>query len=343
MTSFESWLSSKVGVLQVGRLHSLNNGKHLPNLEKASMVVPLLATSALRVTGADRIDFVHGQVSNDVKRLQVGEYCDTLLLNYKGHALAQMRILRRQDDLLLFVEGGAGEYVRKELEAHIIFDQVELEALNWMILSLQGSQSSNIIEQVLGIESPQGKDFSSINFKGNDVFVSFSKRSVQGGFDLVTEESCMVALVEVLLEADATLAGEDVLNLARVTAGIPHAEFEGGEGVLPQEAGLEPLISYTKGCYLGQEIMARIEARGNLRRSLQGLSLNTMPSPDMRDIQLNGKKVGRLGTVVEHPDLGIIALAILRDDIDPAATLSIGEAFGKLESLPFKSTPIPTS
>ena len=337
MSEFLNYLTEEGAVLENGRVTSFKDDAKAYNaLQNNAIVVPL-GTAALRVTGADRLEFVHGQVSNEVKRLSVGEFSDSLMLNHKGHALAQMRVVRRKDDLLVFIEGSASVFVKQQLEAHIIFDQVELEPLNWVSLSVQGADAASILEQSLGSGLPTGKEFLTSTFEGAEVLISASTRSVQGGFDLATSADAGAGLTRTLLDGGATLVGEEALNLARVSAGIPHAEYEGGEGSLPQEAGLEPLISYTKGCYLGQEIMARIEARGNLRRSLHGLKLENMPDPEARDIELDGKRVGRLGTVVEHPDLGVIALAILRNDIDPKATLFIGETEGRLEPLPFKA------
>jgi folate-binding Fe-S cluster repair protein YgfZ len=111
---------------QQGRLESFGPSKNEFEKLEGAVVVPLLVHTALRVTGADRLDFVHGQLSNEVKRLQLGTLSENLLLNHKGHALAQMRVFRRDDDLFLAVEGNAGELVERELRAHIIFDQVAL-------------------------------------------------------------------------------------------------------------------------------------------------------------------------------------------------------------------------
>ena len=140
---------------------------------------------------------------------------------------------------------------------------------------------------------------------------------------------------EDLWGAGAVLAGEDALEALRIEAGIAGAELEGGDGVLPQEAGLEHAVSYRKGCYLGQEIMARIEARGNLRRRLAGLSLDGLPEAGAKDLVQNGKTVGRLGGVAEHPRLGIIALASVRTEVEAGAGLEVGGVNAVVSSLPF--------
>lgn len=296
----------------------------------SSLLTPLLGTSALRVTGADRLDFVHGQLSNDVKRLENSQTNTSLLLNHKGHALAQVRVLRRDADLLLIVEGDAGAFVQQQLEAHIIFDQVELEPLPLVTLTLQGETAAQLVEEVLGFV-PDPNTF--LPFGDGGVVVP-AKRSVPGGYDLHVPVEDGAALFASLKKEGAVPAGERTLDTARVLAGIPAVEYEAGEGILPQEAGLEYAVSYTKGCYLGQEIMARIEARGKLRRSLQGLLLADVPQTDEREIFADGKKVGRLGTVAQHPELGVIGLAVLRNDLDKVG-LEVASVSAQVTPLPF--------
>ena len=200
------------------------------------------------------------------------------MLNHKGHALAQMGVFRREDDLFLAIEGGAGEFVERELKAHIIFDQVELQNLSETITSftVQGIKADEIISS-LTTELPVSPNFIQVPFASAKILIHPSRRSSMGGFDIHVLSRDAQVLMQTLVDAGAVLAGEQALILSRIEAGIPYAETEAGEGVLPQECGLEPLVSYTKGCYLGQEIMARIEARGNLRRSLKGLRLSGVP------------------------------------------------------------------
>jgi tRNA-modifying protein YgfZ len=321
--SVKTVLQAKNDVLnKQGRLESVTSPVDEFRALETAVVVPLLAHTALRVTGADRLDFVHGQLSNEVKRLQVGTFSQNLLLNHRGHALAQLNVFRRDDDLFLAVENNSGELVERELKAHIIFDQVELQNLSETIMSftVQGKESAKVLESFGAL--PSGNTFIQVPFENAKILIHASRRTVPGGFDIHVLSKDAESLVAKLLESGATLTGEKALDISRVEAGIPYAETEAGEGVLPQEAGLEPLVSYTKGCYLGQEIMARIEARGNLHRSLKKLKLSAMPEGSEREIRLGDKVVGKLGTVVEHPELGVISLAVLRE-VPAAAELSI--------------------
>ena len=316
-TEILSALEAKGAVLQDERVRQFGSvTDEYAGLESA-VLIPLLGTTPLRLTGQDRLEFLHGQVSNDVKGLKAGQRNQSLMLNHKGHALAEMRVYRREDDVFAAVEGGAGAFVRRELEAHIIFDQVEIQNLSEVITSftLQGNSAQGIIQSVFEIEMPPVGNFIQVPYEGAKVLLASVKRSLQGGVDIHVLSKDAETLLTQLLDAGAMLAGEDVLNIARVEANIPSAEFEGGEGALPQEVGLEPAVSYRKGCYLGQEIMARIEARGNLRKELKKLSISAFPDSESKNIISDGKSVGRLGTVVEHPEQGVLALASVRKDV----------------------------
>ena len=304
-------------------------------LETAGLV-PLLGTGALRLTGDDRLEFLHGQVSHEVKRLQPGESRAALMLNIRGHALALLRLYRRDDDLFVAPEGDSVERLEAQLRAHIIFDQVEIENLseNLTALTLQGTNAAGTLQKVFDTDLPAPDTFIQVPFASAKVLISPVARSRAGGFDLHVLTKDAEALVGTLKEAGAGLAGEDALEAHRITAGIAGAEFEGGDGVLPQEAGLTYALSYRKGCYLGQEIMARIEARGKVRRRLVGLKFTAFPESGERDLVKGGKTVGRLGGVATHPQLGVIALGSVRSEIDAGEALEVGSSAGVVSALP---------
>jgi folate-binding protein YgfZ len=337
----EQWwrfLKARGATLEGGRVLSFGEPHREVEALARGGLVPLLGTTPLRLTGPDRLEFLHGQVSHEVKNLQVGEGRPALMLNVRGHALALMRLYRRDEDLFVAVEGAAGERVKAQLKAHIIFDQVELSDLTGVIQSftLQGAAVGEILERALHHALPEVNHFVQAPFESAQVLVSRVSRSTPGGVDLHVLTRDASALARALERAGAQLVGERALAAARVAAGIAEAEFEGGEGVLPQEAGLDYALSYRKGCYLGQEIMARIEARGNVRRRLVGLQLKAHPH-DARDLLAAGKVVGRLGTVAEHPQLGVIALASVRSEVLPGTQLAVGDTSATVTGLPFNT------
>lgn len=325
-------------------------------LRSGALLVAIDAHGWLQLRGADRVDFLHGQVSNDVRGLQAGSHNRSLLLNHKGHALADMRVMRGEDRVDLVVEGGALELVERSLRQHIIFDQVELtRPAQWRLgFTLQGPEAEEVAARAFGSELPAEGAFGVRKLVGWEVTILRSRRTAHGGFDLflhgslqdgAAEDGSQAGTAEQMAQPAADLAaalgaagavagGMPALRLGRVCAGVPSAAEEAGEGVLPQEAGLEPLVSYRKGCYLGQEIMARIEARGKLRRELGALRLEREPEPGEREVRRDGRLVGRLGTVARHPELGVLALAVVRSDLEPAAPVVAGGVAARRVELP---------
>ncbi|MFA5593731.1 MAG: hypothetical protein WDA15_00460 [Trueperaceae bacterium] len=290
-------------------------------------VLARLPATALRAHGPDAATFLHGQLANDVTGLPVGGVNRSLSLNHRGHAMAEASVLRRaKDDLLLVVHDAGGDLVEESLRSHIIFDQVTLERLPAQaLLTVQGP----VAAELLGA-APEAGSFAVTEVAGAQVTVWPHRRSAAGGYDLLVAEADEAAVVAALTAAGAQVVPAASIDALRVRAGLPTAGGEGGEGVLPQEAALEGGLSYRKGCYLGQEIMARIEARGNLRRSLTRLELAALPQPGSeRAITHGGRTVGLLGTVVQIGSDGggqpvVEALAVLRNDLPADAELEAG-------------------
>lgn len=308
----------------------------LAGLAQGALLVVLRDHGRLLLSGADRLDFLHGQISNDVRGLAEGGMNRSLLLNHRGQALAEMQVLRGHDDIDLVVEGGAVEVVEDSLRRHIIFDQVELASQDsHTTLTLQGDEAKQLLAALVGAEPPEYGRHERVEIGGAAVIVSPVSRTGRLGYDLYLEEGAVEAVSEAVADGGAEIGSRSALEVARVSAGIPTVAGEAGAGVLPQEAGLEPLVSYRKGCYLGQEIMARIEARGKLRRELGGLILEGEPAADDREIRLEGKLVGRLGTVVRHPRLGLLALAVLRSDLPEGGPVEVAGVVARRAALPF--------
>ncbi|MEZ4606374.1 MAG: hypothetical protein R2880_14340 [Deinococcales bacterium] len=293
--------------------HALSLLESYQQFQENAVYLPLEWVGLLELSGSDRLDFLQGQLSHDVKGLKEGEHLRSLMLNVKGHALAEMEVYRHQDKLWVLIEDGAKDFVQANFLRHIIFDQVEIQDLSetYRLFSILGPTAEAVLLALGAL--PKARQF----IKQGDLILSQSPRSALTSFDvLVKIEAAQV--LENELKNQATQAHPDILKLARIEAMIPKTAQEGGEGILPQEAGLDRYLSYRKGCYIGQEIMARIEARGNLHRGLSKLQLTNMPSEKDIYAAEGDKILGRLGTVVEHPKQGILALAILRQDAPKA-------------------------
>ena len=280
------------------------------------------AAGVLQATGPDAAPFLHGQLANDVTGLGVGETNRSLLLNHKGHALAEAQVLRLEPQrFLLVVDDGRLAWAEESLRRHVVFDDVSLERSPSAVVTVQGERAAEAVAEALGAV-PAGGSFVRAAPAGAEVVAYAARRSAAGGFDIVVMGGDGEALAAALLAAGAVDAGEEGLGAARVAARVPAAGREGGEGVLPQEAGLDVHVSFRKGCYLGQEIMARVAARGNVRRSLRTLALAGEPAG--ADVEAGGRVVGHLGTVARFPDGSLRALAVLRDELATGAEVSAG-------------------
>lgn len=295
----------------------------------SAALAPLAALGLLRVTGADRHSFLHGQLSHKVTGLEPGRQQLALMLSVKGHALALVNVLADTDALWLVCEAGSLPFVHQQLDAHIIFDQVALEDLSaaYRFVTLQGPQAADILQKALNVAPAAPQSWQRHPLAGAETFFYYARRrSLAGGFDLCVPSAQAEALSAALTKAGATPITEEALEVFRVAALLPSAKNEGGAGALPQEIGLDALVSYQKGCYLGQEIMARIEARGNVRKHLVGLSLEALPpllpEPAVQLTQ-GDKTVGRVSSICSHPTLGVIALASVRKDLDEQLPLTV--------------------
>ena len=320
-------------------------------LHGGAVVVELPSVGSLRIVGADRIAFLHGQLANDVRSLPVLGALRTLQLNAKGHALAQMTLHRRENDVHLAVEDDAADEVARRLRDHVVFDEVTVEDLGDVLrtVTVQGPAARSVTERAFGQAPPPGA-FASVAFGDASLLLSGSRRSVRGGVDVHVLARQADEAWRRLVDAGAVSGDVASLEASRVEAGVPRAGREAGAGVLPQEAGLDDAISTRKGCYLGQETMARIEARAQVRRGLVRLALGervpgdpaqgdavqgdpaqaaeasavesgaeTVAATD--DVRADGRVVGRLGTLARHPRLGLVALAVVRSGLEPDATL----------------------
>lgn len=268
-------------------------------------------SSAFIVRGSDRIDFVQGQLANDVRNIPPGDAVRSLALNLRGQALADVNVIETGAEFCLVVEDNMRDWLMESFDQHIIFDQVELEALEHTVhLTVQGSGASEL---------------RSVLLTAGATHVWKRNRSVTGGIDVLVPADAAAAVVAIVTEAGFTEASLEEHTAGRIIAGLPLAAQDGGEGVLPQEVGLESALSYRKGCYLGQEIMARIEARGNLRR---GLATLVIPSgaavPERANItNEDGGNVGRVGSQAPLPDGRRVVLAVVRNDVDEATALNV--------------------
>jgi folate-binding protein YgfZ len=278
--------------------------------------------------------FLQGQVTNDVEALTPGTGCYAAVLTPKGKMLGDLRILDAGDELLLDTERSALQAVFNALHRALIgYDaQLHKRTLQRGLVSLIGPRA----RAVAGAEEAELGDDEHANaaadVQGIPVRLVATDR---GGVDLLCETERTQALIAALRARGAEPVSEAAAECLRIERGRPRYGAELDETTIPQEAGLnERAVSFTKGCYPGQETVARLHYRGKPNRHLRGLRLSE-PVPAGTPLTLDGRAVGTLASVAVSPVHGPIGLALVRREAAPGALAMAGAAQAEVVELPF--------
>jgi folate-binding protein YgfZ len=302
---------------------------------------------ALRITGEDRTTFLHGMVTQDVKGLAAGASAYTALITVKGAMVADARILRRESDLVLDLEPGLGGKVREFLEKFLISEDAELHDATGEqgVLRLLGPRTSELLGAVLGQPfAPLAPNATrGATLAGQDVLLQGAAWPSPQGVDVWVPHSGLEPVWKALVAAGTGLGLEPLgwraLEVLRVEAGVPRYGQDMVDTTIPLEANLTHGISYNKGCYIGQEVIARATFRGHMNRKLAGLRLGSAETAPGTELKKDGKKVGWLTSVVRAPGSGqYLALGYVhRDHLEPGTVLAVGDgpAEATVSALPF--------
>jgi tRNA-modifying protein YgfZ len=286
----------------------------------------------LLLRGAEAAEYLQGQLTNDIEALAVGEGCYAALLDRKGHMQADMRVLRiAEEEIWVDVEAGALEATRKHLEMYKIGRDVELEDVSAgrALLSLIGPRSA----EIAGSPPLPEHVCASLSVGGTECLAVGTAL----GIDLITQSEDAERLHAALNQAGAVEVGAEAVEILRIEAGTPRFGAEMDTSTMPAEAGIvEAAVNFEKGCYIGQETVARLHYRGKPNRHLRGLRLSA-PVATGAPLTLGNKEVGRVGGSCVSPVHGPIALAILRREAEPGAELTVGEdgVTARVVDLPF--------
>jgi tRNA-modifying protein YgfZ len=287
----------------------------------------------LALTGADAKEFLQGQVSNDVVALTPGAGCYATLLTPKGKMLADLRILDAGHELLLDTERVALQELFNVIRRFSLGYDVALHkrTLECGLLSLLGPESA----RVAGADALGDEEHAHLVVAVGSARARAIRTEL--GVDLLCDAADTQALAAALTQAGATPISPRTADTVRVERGRPVYGVDLDDTVIPQEADLNArAVSFTKGCYVGQETVARLYYRGKPNRHLRGLRLST-PVGTGAEITFGDRVVGRLGSVAESPSLGPVALAIVRREAPPGSQVHIGpdEVEAVVVELPF--------
>jgi len=320
-------------------------GAEYDALRTTAGVLDLSFRGRLCLTGADRARFLNGQVTNNVKDLRPGQGCYAALVTAKGKMESDLNIFCLPNELLLDLEPGYAAKVTARLEKYVIADDVQIvdAGAPYGLLSVQGPKAEAIL-RLLPLLIPE-KPFSFTTFNDpalGEIYLVNHPRLGTTGIDLFVPTSALASVMENLVKSvklvGGCLCGWTALEIARIEAGIPRFGIDMDETNLAPEGGIESrAISYSKGCYIGQEVIARIRTYGQVAKSLRSLRLaDDLKTPPARGDKLlrDGKDAGYVTSAVRSPRTGkITALGYVRREANqPGTKLVLRSADGESEA-----------
>jgi aminomethyltransferase len=298
--------------------------------------IDLSLRGKLRLTGPDRVAFLHNMLTNDIHALRPGQGCHAAKLGVQGKMEAGLHVLCREEDLWCDIDPGPAPQVAAALERHLILEDARIEDItfDWAILAVQGPDASHVVGE-LGVETARLTEtlqHMTCEHEGHAVIVVRNDHCGEGGFDVWVPAPAAESVWQQLGAAGARSTGLAALDVRRIEAGIPWAGSEITGETFPMEAGLDAgWISYTKGCYLGQETISRIHHLGHVNRLLRGLVVGGREAPPRRSTVWSGdKRAGEVTSATVSLGLGRpVALAYLhRDHAEAGTRLEVEYAAG---------------
>lgn len=272
----------------------------------------------VRVSGDDRVAFMHGMCSNDIKGLAIGAVSPALILTEHAHIIADFFVYADPDALLLDIDRNLWALARAHLEKFLVADDVEFEELDELgIIDLEGPGAARAVASLAGDASLSLMPWH--HTSAGDLRIANLPRYGAAALTMVVKRTRLQSVIGDLRERAGaagldTIAevGFEALEIVRVEHGVARVGIDTSYRTIALEARLERAISYSKGCYLGQETIERATARGGLKKKLYGLHLESdrLPAPGAA-VMLAAREVGRLTSVVSSPRFGAIGLSIL--------------------------------
>lgn len=290
-------------------------------------------------SGPDRIRWLNGMVSNNIRDLAANHGVYSFVLNAQGHILGDLYAFNRGESLTLEIDREQSEKLVQILRRYIIMDKVDVDDLSgrFSILGIAGPNSNDVLRS-LGFDGQLEKlEFADFALDGVGTTIVRGDNPIVPNYELWVPAESADGALNALQRGGAELIGSEGLESFRIASGIPRMGREIRERTLPQETGQARALNFSKGCYIGQEIVERIRARGSVHRMLVGFEVEGQePSPETK-IRAEGKEVGEVTSVLRDSLGGKrLALGFLRKEyLQSGVELQAGEAHLKPVTLPF--------
>ena len=306
-----------------------------------AVVVDRADRIVLRVSGRDPARMLQGLITNDLAGVAEGGAVYAAFLTPKGKMVAEARLLRRRDAVLVETAASAQTGLREHLKKYVppLFARVE-ERSGLAVLGVYGPRAAELTDEVVSAAAAGSAQATSPAGGAGVSALPAADVAEDLGRDLLVPEGDVASVWEALVARGARPAGHGTLEVLRIEAGRPRWGAELDEGVIPLEAGLkERAISTSKGCYTGQEVIIRILHRGHVNRQLRGLLLGDAPDPARGAVlTLPGQErsVGAVTSACASPLMGqTIALGYLRREIEVGAIVNVEGREARVVGLPF--------
>lgn len=323
-------------------------GRAVNALRQGAIVVDRSDRMRMTFSGAKAAESLNGLVTNDVLSLTAGKGQYAAALTPKGKVLADVRIFGREDGLLVDTSAAAAPgwsaMIRKFVNPRLAKYQDVTEQTG--DIGLFGANASHIARAALGSTLPEPVPYAHVTVAIGDAAVLVARVPDFGveGYDIIGPREALEELRAKLIDAGATDDGSQLLDVTRIEAGRPLWGVDMDDSMLAQEVDMDRLqaISFTKGCYTGQETVARVHFRGHVNRLLRGLRFSdaAVPPPGTPLTDADGKEVGVVKSASLLPGGGAIALGIVRREIEPGSTVRVSwtdhGAEARVEALPME-------
>ncbi len=280
----------------------------------------------LSVSGSEAIQFLNGLITNDMKTLAENHWMPAVFPNVQGRLIASVRVVRLNDSdgvptFLIDTEGATFEAVLTTLKRFTLAGDFRVadHTSDMTVISVQGTQAETVVTETLGGEAADlgQHQTQQVDWKGNKLAVIRSNYTAEDGFDIFVPSALAVEFWRALRQAGATPVGFDALEVLRVEAGVARYGIDMDASNVVSETNLDAAVSFTKGCYVGQEIIARIKYRGHVAKKLTGIRFEDDAPIDRGAtiVSQDKKEIGRVTSVAFSPALNCtIALGYVKYD-----------------------------
>jgi len=302
----------------------------------------LESRAKVRLTGSDRTRWLNGMVTNNVRDLAVGHGVYAFLLNPQGHILGDLYAYNLGDEILVDTGSAHLEKILATFDHYIIMDDVEVVNLSDQIRSvgLAGPEAKRTLAAAgFAVGDLKPLQIVEVEWHGQKARVGGGEHERYPSFEIWVAPEGAGAVLAALTEGGAKPAGSEALDLFRIALGVPRYGQDIRERDLPQETEQNRALNFSKGCYVGQEIVERIRSRGNVHRKFTGFRIDGPPPAPGTKIQLQDKDVGEITTSAEIPSSSgapTVGLGYIRREVGTSGKdVRIGDSTARVSELPF--------